>query len=163
MRGYVVATVKHDNTLGIHLYGYLPTDKPVRHRVMHTIDGNGGILPGTGMALLKAAHVTVVKRPQSRNIGLYALLLLLRGHVGSFPVEPVTDLVKMTLRLLQQTETDIIVESPPADMFHRTLHLAFLPSRTRITEMRGETIVEFHVVRSITSVRKIRGNSPGRI
>lgn len=48
MRGYLVATVKHDNTLGIHLYGYLPTDKPVRHRVMHTIDGNGGILPGHG-------------------------------------------------------------------------------------------------------------------
>ena len=115
------------------------------------------------MPLLKAAHVTVVKRAQSRDIGLYALLLLLSGHVGSLPVEPVTDLVKMTLRLLQQTETDIIVESPPADMFHRTLHLAFLPSRTRITEMRGETIVEFHVVRSITSVRKIRGNSPGRI
>ena len=59
-------------------------------------DGNGGILPDTGMPLLKAAHVTVVKRPQSRKIGLYALLLLLRRHVGSHPVEPVTDLVKMT-------------------------------------------------------------------
>ena len=116
---------------------------------MHTIDGNGGILPDTGMPLLKAAHVTVVKRPQSRNIGLYALLLLLRRHVGSLPVEPVTDLVKMTLRLLQRTETDIIGESPPADMFHRTLHLTFLPSRTRITEMRGETIVEFHAAQGI--------------
>lgn len=39
MRGNLVATVKHDNTLGIHLYGHLPTDKPVRHRIMHTIDG----------------------------------------------------------------------------------------------------------------------------
>ena len=34
-------------------------------------------------------------------------------------------------------------------MFHRTLHLTFLPSRTRITEMRGETIVEFHAAQGI--------------
>ncbi len=93
MRGYLVATVKHDNTLGIHLYRYLPTDKPVRHRVMHTIDGNGGILPEHGHAAARSSPChrgQAAAKPQYRPVRL--------RHMSASPVEPVTYLL-MTLRL----------------------------------------------------------------